>query len=139
MKKKWEKPITVVQGFEPNEYVAACWGVACNWEQANEYEKTHGFWNNGNISHALDHCGTSTNQAIHTDASGTPTGMTEVGTDGLGNLPCTIYSDAEYTTLLPISEVDPGDVIYWTTSSGNRVWHHVGTVESTYAGNPNRS
>lgn len=26
MKKNWEMPKTVVQRFEPNEYVAACWG-----------------------------------------------------------------------------------------------------------------
>ena len=28
--KRWETPRTVVQGFEANEYVAACWGVGCD-------------------------------------------------------------------------------------------------------------
>ena len=30
MKKMWNTPRTVVQSFEPNEYVAVCWGVACS-------------------------------------------------------------------------------------------------------------
>ena len=29
MKKIWEAPRTVVQGFEPNEYVAACYTLVC--------------------------------------------------------------------------------------------------------------
>ena len=28
--KRWVKPRTEVQVFEANEYVAACWGVACD-------------------------------------------------------------------------------------------------------------
>ena len=28
MKKMWNTPRTVVQSFEPNEYVAVCWGVS---------------------------------------------------------------------------------------------------------------
>lgn len=139
MKKRWETPRTVVQGFEPNEYVAACWGVACFTDQANAYEISHGNWDNGGISHRPEHCGSSTNQAIHTDSNNNPTSMTEVGTDGLGNLPCTLYADPYYNNLLDISEVDPGETIYWTTTAGNRTWHHVGRVEETYAGHPNRS
>ncbi len=35
MKKYWEQPRVMVQVFEPNEYVAVCWGVACATENAN--------------------------------------------------------------------------------------------------------
>ena len=36
--KRWVKPRTEVQVFEANEYVAVCWGVACDVSWANDYE-----------------------------------------------------------------------------------------------------
>ena len=39
MKKRWETPKAMVEEFEANEYVAACWGVACSVDEANEVEK----------------------------------------------------------------------------------------------------
>lgn len=65
--------------------------------------------------------------------------MVEVGTDGLGTLKCTIYSDANYTLEIPVSSVNTGSTIYWTTTAGNKVWHHVGTVYSTVSSRPNMS
>ena len=37
--KSWVKPVTEVQKFEANEYVAACWGVGCDVSWSNDYEK----------------------------------------------------------------------------------------------------
>ena len=31
MKKTYVKPIMEMEGFVPNEYVAACWNVKCSW------------------------------------------------------------------------------------------------------------
>lgn len=140
-KKTYCKPEMRVEEFTPNEYVGACWGVACSREKANTYEKSHyspvGFqtWADLGCSHDTGHCDQSGNQIISTDA-GT---MTEVGTDGLGNLPCTIYSDANYRSVLGVSDVKVGDYIYWTTAAGNRVWHHQGTVLATNSTRPNMS
>ena len=68
-------------------------------------------------------------------ADGVADRMVEVGTDGLGTLSCTIYTDAYYTTQKSIDSVKAGDTIYWTTSAGNgwnkKTWHHVGTVFAT--------
>lgn len=68
----------------------------------------------------------------------------ETGTDGLGTLACTIYTGYEegsgqFTGLTSASDVHIGQQIYWTTQSGNRIWHHRGTVTATAEGHPNRS
>lgn len=145
MKKRWATPRAVVEEFEPNEYVAVCWGVACDVNWANNYERRYGYWEGGNVSHARDHCGNSSNQVIYDrDNNGVGEAMVETGTDGLGTLECTIYTDCnsytgEFTGLTSASQVHIGQEIYWTTSSGSRTWHHKGTVTATAEGHPNRS
>ena len=140
MKKTWEVPVILVQQFEANEYVAACWGVGCNTAEANRIEKNLGIYQPGVLDHSSDHCGLSGNQVIYDDNNdGTADRMVEVGTDGLGTLNCTIYTDSSYSTPMDVSSVSAGQTIYWTTSAGNKTWHHVGTVFNTVPGHPNRS
>ena len=145
MKKRWGTPMAMVEEFEANEYVAVCWGVACDVSWANDYEQKYGFWEDGNVSHASDHCGNSSNQVIYDrNNDGVGEAMVETGTDGLGTLTCTIYTDynrytGRFTGQTSASQVEVGDLIYWTTSSGNRTWHHRGTVTATAEGHPNRS
>lgn len=140
MKKTWAFPLVCVQQFEANEYVAACWGVGCNTAEANRIEKNLGIYQPGVLDHSSDHCGLSGNQVIYDDNNdGTADRMVEVGTDGLGTLNCTIYTDSSYSAPMDISSVSTGQTIYWTTSAGNKTWHHVGTVFDTVPGHPNRS
>lgn len=140
MKKTWEVPVICVQQFEANEYVAACWGVGCSIDDANNIERNLGIYRPGVLDHTANHCGLSGNQVIYDDNNdGTADRMVEVGTDGLGNLNCTIYTDSNYNTVKPISSVKAGDTIYWTTSAGSKTWHHVGTVYEAVPGHPNRS
>lgn len=140
MKKTWAFPLVCVQQFEANEYVAACWGVGCNTAEANRIEKNLGIYQPGVLDHSSDHCGLSGNQVIYDDNNdGTADRMVEVGTDGLGTLNCTIYTDSSYSAPMDISSVSTGQTIYWTTSAGNKTWHHVGTVFNTVPGHPNRS
>lgn len=145
MKKRWETPEAMVEEFEANEYVAVCWGVACDVSWANEHEQKYGFWDGGNVSHASDHCGNSSNQVIYDhDNDGVGEAMVETGTDGLGTLSCSIYTgyneyNGSFTNPILASEVHIGQEIYWTTSSGSRTWHHRGTVTATAEGHPNRS
>lgn len=139
MKKRWGTPRAVVEEFEPNEYVAVCWGVECDVNWANEYEWSQGDYNNG-VTHDKAHCGNSSNQVIRTDDNGKPLRMVETGTDGLGTLICTIYQDGRYTTIRDVSSVKVGDTIYWTTSAEDgRTWNHMGKVFETAEGHPNRS
>lgn len=140
MKKRWETPRAVVEKFEPNEYVAACWGVECNVSWANDYEMKHGgdYWNG--VTHDEAHCGNSSNQVIITDDNGNPLRMVETGTDGLGTLNCTIYWNEAYNTIRDVSSVEVGNIIYWTTSADDgRTWNHKGKVFETAEGHPNRS
>ena len=140
MKKTWEVPVILVQQFEANEYVAACWGVGCSVDEANQIERNLGIYQPGVLDHSSDHCGLSGNQVIYDDNNdGTADRMVEVGTDGLGTLNCTIYTDYSYSTPMDVSSVSAGQSIYWTTSAGNKTWHHVGTVFNTVPGHPNRS
>lgn len=140
MKKTWAFPLVCVQQFEANEYVAACWGVGCNTAEANRIEKNLGIYQPGVLDHSSDHCGLSGNQVIYDDNNdGTADRMVEVGTDGLGTLNCTIYTDSSYSAPMDVSSVQTGQTIYWTTSAGNKTWHHVGTVFNTVPGHPNRS
>lgn len=145
MKEKWIAPKTVIEEFTPNEYVAVCWGVGCDTSVANSYEKNnyaygHTTWWALGCSHDAAHCGSSSNQVIRdTNDDGTGDEMVEIGTDGLGTLRCTIYSDANYNSILSVSSVKPGMNIYWTTAAGNKVWHHVGKVYATNPTRPNAS
>ena len=140
MKKTWAFPLVCVQQFEANEYVAACWGVGCSVSEANSIEQSLRNYDPNNLYHGADHCGLSGNQVIYDDNNdGTADRMVEVGTDGLGTLNCTIYTDSSYSTPMDVSSVSAGQTIYWTTSAGKKTWHHVGTVFNTVPGHPNRS
>lgn len=140
MLEKWETPRVTIQEFEPNEYVAACWGVACDVDWSNRYENWQGDYDNG-VTHRGDHCGNSSNQVIFDDnGDGIGDRMVETGTDGLGDLACTIYTDDTYRTVRKVSTVKIGNEIYWTTTaSDGRTWNHRGTVFGTAEGHPNRS
>lgn len=140
MIKRWETPRIAVEKFEANEYVAACWGVKCDVVWANDYELREGDYSNG-VTHDNAHCGSASNQVIFDDNNdGTADRMIETGTDGLGNLNCTIYWNAEYRQQRPVSSVEVDDIIYWTTqASDGRTWNHKGTVMASTPGHPNRS
>ena len=131
------EPSIQIQEFVPNEYCSICWGVQCDVEKANDYENYH---YNSDQEHRLDHCGTLTNQwVIDDNGDGTVDRMIETGTEGLGNLNCIRYIDGNYWATTNFSNVKIGSYIYWTTSSGDRTWHHQGKVVGTDSSHPNRS
>ena len=139
--REYVTPRMTGETFAANEYIAACWGVQCDVDWANRYEKNHDgdYWNG--VTHDAAHCGNSSNQVIFDD-NGDNIGdrMIETGTDGLGNLTCTIYWDPNYGERRDIKTVNIGDTIYWTTTaSDGRTWNHKGTVFATAEGHPNRS
>ena len=141
--REYVTPRMTGETFAANEYIAACWGVACQTSWANDYERWQGDDRNG-VTHDAEHCGNSSNQVIKVDKDNNPITMIETGTDGLGNLTCIIYwgSDlgSDYSQIRDISTVGIGDTIYWTTTaSDGRTWNHKGTVFATAEGHPNRS
>lgn len=46
MKRKYERPMAFEETFMTNEYVAACWGVACSIDSANKVDQ-----NNPGVDH----------------------------------------------------------------------------------------
>ena len=137
MKRIYETPMACAEEFMPNEYVAACWGVYCFVDKANRYEE---YINNSAQEHRSEFCGTTGHQWLtDRDGDGTPDRMLEINTDGLGTLPCTIYTNDSYSTQRDIGTIRIDEYIYWTTSAGGRTWHHQGWVTATTPGHPNRS
>ena len=135
MKRKYERPMAFEETFMTNEYVAACWGVACSIDSANKIDDKY-----RRVDHTSNHCGLDTNQHIYTNSNGVAVSMIEERTDGLGNLTCNLYTDSSYQYPRSYSSVKPKDYIYWTTKSGDgRTWHHQGYVKSTYKNRPNHS
>ena len=139
--REYVTPRMTGETFAANEYIAACWGVQCDVEWANNYEKRHGgdYWNG--VTHDAAHCGNSSNQVIFDD-NGDNIGdrMIETGTDGLGDLVCSIFWDERFRDPRNVDSVQIGDTIYWTTTaSDGRTWNHKGTVFATAEGHPNRA
>ena len=121
----WNKPLAVVAPFIANEYVAACWGVACDVMDKLPNGGTKGSVGydefQKNETHRKAFCGQDSHQQVMFDEHRRAISMDEVDTDGLGTLSCTI-------TNMAISDVNPGDYITWTTSHNGRTWTHHGTV-----------
>lgn len=136
MKKMWEEPSIQVQEFMPNEYVAACWYIACDYGQG---EKGH-YDPRGEYHDAYADgtgCGHAENQVIRERTKGVFTIREE---DGFGedyNMQMTRNND--WSNLQwSLSDVKVNETIYWTTTgSDGRVWYHKGQVETT--SNVNRS
>lgn len=145
MKKNREMPKTVVQRFEPNEYVAACYMLACgrgpedNLEYGSHWESPE----QGNVSHSAlgtrHTCGDASANRVITSEGGIFESVGELnGEQGWlnGGFDEILQMDGNNT-------VDPGDVIFWhTNASGwndNRKWNHWGVVQQQDPDHPNHS
>lgn len=120
-KKMWQQPMAVVQKFTANEYVAACWSVACS---VTGYDEVGGL-------HRSEFCGNGTHYQIMLDDNSTPMSMTETQTDNMGDLACTLYTDGSYSTLKNIQDVKYNETLYWTTEYYGQTWRHEGTTTGT--------
>lgn len=125
--KKWDTPKATMERFDANEYVAACWFVKCDQVGTDEV-CPQGAYGANDLKHRAEYCGAADHYQIKLDENGTPVSMTEVQTDKLGDLPCTLTNPTN------IADVKVGMYIYWTTNfvsaKGPRTWHHHGTVEA---------
>lgn len=146
MKKRWVEPRVQVEEFMPNEYVAACYQLAC--QRGPENSLTYGdHWNSpekGNVSHSplgtLDTCGDPSANRVITDDGGLFQSVGEYnGEQGWlnGGLDRILNQAGSADT------IDPGDVIFWhTNASGkgdNRKWNHWGVVQQQDPNHPNHS
>ena len=126
-------PVMSEEVFEADEYVAACWKVACARSGTDDFdEKVLG----KDVTHKLydgnKGCGYADNQWIEENGDGTYS-MTERNTVNQGNLTCIMTNSEWNNPTTTISSVKGGDKLYWITNANdgsNRTWHHYGTVET---------
>ena len=146
MERKWEAPRILVQEFEPNEYVAICWTVACTVGDGN-----YGIYGNkerwshwggqepygGNCHDHTGSCSIASNNQFNVSESGHVSFYAENSSDqGSLNGGYTSYIDNNGN-----GTIDDGDLIFWYTLSGNgdRRWNHYGKVTNPTPNHPNRS
>lgn len=137
--REYVRPMMTGETFATNEYVAACWYIACDYGQGDN-------WHRDPIDRNLYHntnsdgtgCGHADNQVIR-DISDGMFAMREE--DGFGeDYDVLMTRDQSWQNLTStLSDVRLGETIYWTTTSsdGSTTWYHKGQVETT--SNVNRS
>lgn len=142
-KMTWSKPMAVAEQFMPNEYISACFYIACDYAgqtiNVNGHRQEHTKNSNGTG------CGWENNQAITVlrgdiqSDSGATLRITELNTRW-GDLQCYFVPSehAQSPRSETVSGVNVGDTIYWVTNVG--YWmSHKGTVTYQDANRPQHS
>lgn len=146
MKTTWETPRILVQEFEANEYVAACYTVGCEIGRGNRE-----FARSGNGGYLFDKLGKYSGFSEYnypSNGDGMPHGdpcgnhtefrdngvMFESGKGSTGSIVGYIDKNSD-------DKLSDGDYLYWTTIdvNGTGTYHHFGTVHSASTAHPNRS
>lgn len=150
MKRVYEKPMAFEEAFVSNEYVAACYYLAClvgskgtfsKNDKANYLwksdEKGYGIWHSANQKgtcsdkHAnrviTDHGGIFEKVQENNSASGGQ-GWINGGFD-------------DWIDVKNDGKMNAGDIIYWHTnnSDNKRQWNHYGVLEAADSNHPNHS
>lgn len=129
----YETPVMTEDVFMADEYVAACgWTIACTiGEQggvngADDPIKAQGVTHNAYANETG--CGWAESQIVSVE-DGTVSMLEYNKVNNSYNRDCTL-TDANWNKkTYNANEIEEGQTIYWTTSaSGNRTWHHYGTV-----------
>lgn len=144
MKKKWEEPSVMIQEFVPNEYVAACYTLACSVGPSHTNAPYGFLWNSperGDVSHSSASesgtCADASANRIITNDNGVIVSIGEHNNQQG-------WLRAELDEWVDVNEdgiCNPGDVIYWHTVSrnGDRRWNHWGYAAAEIASRPNHS
>ena len=152
-KRLYVKPVCFLETFTPNEYITACWGVACKFGEAggewgeDNNQAGHDIVPQGEDGTLNRHrkttkgssagagCGWFTNQVI----TGEPNNwsMKEINSPVQPDpLPCEVtYYEDNNNDGWP----DNGSTIKWTNTKNGLVWHHEGTVVYDAAHKSNHS
>ena len=144
MKRTYETPMACAEEFAPNEYVSACYNIKCNVNAANNVEKRWMLkpWQSNYAAgqtHAADRCGAYGSYYVIDDNDDNVFDRMIEKSPDLGDLNCTLYTDATNKRVGSWNGIESGDYIYWTTTSGKRTWHHQGSVAYQSTDHPNRS
>ena len=146
MKRKYESPMAYEETFVANEYVAACFYLACEREKRPDLASVATKWDDKefgfDITHAKEYKKNSctdpaANRVVSDDGFFHGAEVGEYNwkqgwiTGGIDN-----WIDNKTK-----GKLDPGDIIYWHTFSADhkRRWNHVGTLQQTDPSHPNHS
>lgn len=136
VRKGWVTPKAMVEEFEANEYVAACWYISCDYGEIGMNDPIGRLYHTANPDGTG--CGHAKNQVIREKDDGTFTMREE---DGFGeDYDLRMTTDSTYQGLSDsLANVYLGETLYWISTSrdGSSTWYHKGTVESS--SNVNRS
>lgn len=143
--KDYIRPTMQGEVFATNEYVTACYLLACHRGSEGQHYPD-GYWGSGergDVSHSIlgtaNTCADSHANRVITSDGGIFSSVGEYnGEQGWlnGGIDKIIQNDGNNT-------IDPGDIILWhTVASGfgdNRKWNHWGVVEQQDPNHPNHS
>lgn len=146
MKRKYESPMAYEQTFAANEYVAACFYLACEREKRKDLVDLNR-WQQAEFGKGVDHA-----VEYKKNSCTDPNASRIISDSGLlsdaqvgeynwnqgwitGGIDDCIHKDAKSNKL------KAGDIIYWHTLSkdGQQRWNHVGTLKAENPSNPNHS
>lgn len=149
-KMMWTKPMAVAEQFMPNEYIAACYEIACSIGAAapigDEGKKDECCGHSHTRTSGGSGCGWAKNQNIQVSGpiNNATIRIVEIGNDTYGTLQCE-FTDAGGNSLgYSLTNVDltTNPTVYWRTDVGY-IWttwmHHTGTFTLQDSSHPNRS
>ena len=146
MKKIYLKPTAYIEAFSANEYVAACYSLACRvgsgeqnpvdgrkWPSASYGEGKHESSGTGN-------CSDAGSNYLTVDSNGNFISLEEWRSDLNNYKGGWLHgTKVDYKDLSGDGKCGPGDYIAWNTSNGTRTWHHWGIAKVADAKHPNHS
>lgn len=146
-KKTYERPALHAEKFMVNEYLCACYSVACVQNSYYNYQTYKDdntiYWEKAAYgSDCHNHngsCRTASNNYIITDdKTGQITGGYEANAQQ-GKI--SIGSNGYYIDQNGNGKCDAGDIVFWSTYStkNDRCWNHYGTAVAADAKHPNAS
>lgn len=149
MKRIYEKPMAYAENFVANEYVAACYYLAClvgskgtfSKNDKENYlwksdEKGDGVWHSANTKGT---CSDKYANRVITDNGGIFEKVQEnnsaSGGQGWINGGFDGFIDKKHDGM------NAGDIVYWHTNNadGSRQWNHYGVLEAADSKHPNHS
>lgn len=159
MKRMYEKPMAYEEAFVANEYVAACYALACKvgseghipkyiGSGRHQYKNPSYLWKidekGSGITHAVlgtsGTCADKHANRVITDDGGIFQQVQEhnsaVGGQGWINGGYDGYIDVNGN-----GKMDTNDIVYWhtTNSDSTRIWDHYGVLEAADSSHPNHS
>lgn len=144
--KEYIRPTMQGEVFAANEYVTACYLLACQrGTDGNPYRGDYFYWDGperGTVSHSpvgtAGTCGDPHANRVITSAGGIFQSVGELnGEQGWLNGKLTHWIDKDGDDV-----ISPGDTIFWYTKThtgGYRKWNHWGVVQQEDPNHPNHS